>query len=152
MKNSETVLLIITFAVLTACGRERPPGSDTNLADSLSRHMVTLFNSGESARMAELFDEDAVFIMCGWRMCGRDSIRTGMKYLLQHSSDLEFTPVISSVSGGILYMTGLANFNWKNEGYSALARGIMTVIWKKQENGSWKITFEEENHGDLPEK
>lgn len=146
------ISLIILQAALVACNSNPQAKKDKNLVDSLTRDFTLALNSRDVNRLLNYFADDAIFISCGWRMGGKDSIASGLKFLLEHSSDLKIYPGTSSVSDEIVFTQGLITFKWVNESYSAIAKGIMILVWKKQKDGSWKITFEEENHGDLPEK
>jgi ketosteroid isomerase-like protein len=148
IKISATILL----TSILACSRNSQVSNDKGLVSSLTNDFTTAFNSGDVSKLMKSFADDAIVISCGWRMSGKDSVAGGMKYMLEHSSGMIISPGISNVTDDIVFLQGLVTLNWKNETYSALARGIIVIIWKKQDDGSWKITFEEENHGDIPEK
>ncbi|MGD0582252.1 MAG: nuclear transport factor 2 family protein [Bacteroidales bacterium] len=143
---------IALLASLIACTQNSQALKDKDLAGSLTKEVTLAFNSGNVNKLMTYFADDAIVISCGWRMSGKDSIASGMKYMLEHSSNMNTSIGPFSVNGNVIFIQGLITFNWKNESYSALAKGSMIMIWKKQNDDSWKITFEEENHGDLPEK
>jgi uncharacterized protein (TIGR02246 family) len=152
MNTMLKVSFIVLLASLVACSQNSQVLKDKELAGSLTRDFTLAFNSGDLNKLMNYFADDAIVISCGWRMSGKDSIAGGMKYMLEHSSSLITSMGPISVSGDLVFTQGLITFVWKNEGYSAIAKGAVIMIWKKQNDGSWKITYEEENHGDLPEK
>jgi len=152
MKTIIRISAAILLTSILSCSRNSQVPADKGLVSSLTNDFTIAFNSGDVTRLMKSFADDAIVISCGWRMSGRDSIEGGMKYMLEHSSEMIIDPGISNVTDDIIFLQGLVTLKWKNEAYSALAKGVILLIWKKQDNGSWKITFEEENHGDLPEK
>jgi ketosteroid isomerase-like protein len=152
MKTVTALLFAGLIAVGASCNRNAPGASENDTALKLAAEMTAAFNSGDVSKLMSYYDDDAVFISCGWRMGGKDSIESGMKYLLAHSSEMTFYPVTVSASGGLLSLNGLLTFTWKNESYTALAKGSCSLIWKKQPSGKYLLTFEEENHGDIREK
>lgn len=152
MNTKFAVSLLVLLASNLACSNHSQATKDKYLVGSLTKDFTVAFNSGDVNKLMNYFAEDAIVISCGWRMSGKDSIEGGMKYMLEHSTAMNVSPGISNVSDEIVFMEGLVTLNWKNESYSAIAKGVITLIWKKQKDESWKITFEEENHGDLPEK
>jgi uncharacterized protein (TIGR02246 family) len=152
MNTLYKVSLSIMLASLIACSGDTQAVKDRELVGSLTKEVTSAFNSGDVNKLVNIFTDDAIVISCGWRMSGKDSIAGGMKYMLEHSSDMVISPGVSNVSDDNVFLEGLVTLNWKNEDYSALAKGVITIIWKKQNDSTWKITFEEENHGDIPGK
>jgi ketosteroid isomerase-like protein len=152
MKTLSRIIASIMLMSVMACGRNARVQPEKGLVTSLTNDFTTAYNSGDLSKLMKSFANDAIVISCGWRMCGKDSIAGGMKYMLEHSSGIEISECISNISGDIVFLEGLVTLNWKNESYKAVAKGAITLIWKKQSDGSWKITFEEENHGDIAEK
>lgn len=146
------ISFVVLLTTLIACTQNSQALKDKDLVGSLTKDVTLAFNSGDVNKLMNYFADDAIVISCGWIMSGKDSIASGMKYILEHSSKMMTSTSLFSVSGDMVFTQGLITFNWKNEGYSALAKGAVTMIWKKQNDGVWKITFEEENHGDLPDK
>ncbi len=149
MKTLYTISAAILLVSLLACGRNERVPVDKGIVSSLTNDFTSAFNSGDASKLMKSFADDAVVISCGWRMCGKDSIAGGMKYMLEHSSGIAISEGISNIHGDIIFLEGLVTLNWKNESYNAVAKGVITLIWKKQSDLSWKITFEEEDHGDL---
>ncbi|HVN56774.1 MAG TPA: nuclear transport factor 2 family protein [Bacteroidales bacterium] len=142
------IILVCSYA----CSGPVKQVVETDLPGTLTEEVVSAFNSGDFKKVTDLCSDDAVVISCGWRMCGRDSVASGMKYLLAHSSDLSITPGTGKESPDNIFVSGLMIFRWKNESYSATAKGMMNIIWKKEAGNKWKITFLQEDHGDIPEK
>jgi len=145
-----TLYTILTLSVLSCTTHVRVKNNE--LSETLSDKVVNAFNSGDVGKLMELYTDDAIVISCGWRMCGKDSIAGGMKYLLEHASSLSFIPGPGRETPETLFLSGLMTFSWKNESYHATAKGMMNIVWKKQVDNSWKITWFQEDHGDIPEK
>ena len=144
-----TAFLLLTFV---ECNRATKPVVLNDLPGTLTDQVVTAFNTGDAQKISGLCTDDAIVISCGWRMCGKDSIASGMRYLLAHSSELTLTTGYIKETDENVFINALMVFRWKNESYFATAKGLMNMVWKKMPDNSWKITFLQEDHGDIPEK
>jgi ketosteroid isomerase-like protein len=151
--KSVNIIIIFTFLViLTSCTQKVTQNNDQAIVDSLINIATTAFNSGDINKLIGIYTDDAVIISGTVKMAGRDSIEKGWKIPLQHSKNIVIYKGLSSVTEDIIFSEGLFTFDWSVDNYSAFCKGIMTIVWKKQSDGSWKITYSAENHVDLVKK
>jgi ketosteroid isomerase-like protein len=99
-----------------------------------------------------IYADDAIVNSGGIKMCGKDSIAGGWKYVVPFAKNFSVYKGLSSVSSDMIYAEGLFTFDWQKDNHSAFAKGIFTLVWKKQQDGLWKITYHSEEHGDLAKK
>lgn len=71
------------------------------------------------------------------RVEGPDAIRELMSGLLA-TTKVEWAPIASGMRGDIGFTIGKATFTGKDDSW----RSTYVTIWKKQPDGSWKVTFD----------
>jgi uncharacterized protein (TIGR02246 family) len=149
MKTRNIILLFTVMLFITACTQKPGVDKDKALVDSLNTVAATAWGSGEIDKVMSIYAEDAIVISGQIKMSGKDSITNGWKNVVQHAKNFKTYLYVSSVSEDIVFTEGLYTFDWTQGNYSALAKGAAIVVWKKQVDKTWKITYHEENHGDL---
>jgi ketosteroid isomerase-like protein len=127
------------------------PSDDKNkaLVDSLNSVATTAWGSGVIDKVMNIYADDAVVISGQNKMAGKDSIANGWKYVAPYAKNFKTYESVFSVSNDMVFIEGLFTFDWNKDNYSALAKGVAIVVWKKQADNTWKITYHEEDHGDL---
>jgi ketosteroid isomerase-like protein len=151
--KSVNILIIFTFLLfLAACTPKVTLNNDQSIVDSLINVATAAFNSGDISKANNIFADDAVVIEGNLKAAGKDSIEKIWKVPIQHIKNFTFYKGLSSVTEDMVYCEGLFTFDWSMDNYSAFCKGKMIIIWKKQNDGSWKITYNEENHADLVKK
>jgi uncharacterized protein (TIGR02246 family) len=149
MKTRNIILLFIAMLFILAC--KQKPSDDMNkaLVDSLNIVATTAWGSGEIDKVMNIYADDAVVISGQTKMAGKDSIANGWKYVVPYAKNFKTYESVFSVSDNMVFIEGLYTFDWTKDNYSALAKGVAIVVWKKQADNTWKITYYEEDHGDL---
>jgi uncharacterized protein (TIGR02246 family) len=107
------------------------------------------FNSGDVAKLLSVYTDDAIFINGLVKISGKDSLAKSFSYMFQHSSNFKTYPALWSVQEDMVFIEGMFTFDWNMNGTVSHAKGVMKEIFIKEADNSWKITFGEENHGDI---
>ena len=149
MKTKNIILLFSAMLFITACTQKPSTDRDKALVDSLSTAAATAWGSGEIDKVMSIYADDAVVISGQHIMGGKDSITNGWKNVVHYAKNFKTYQSVSSVSEEMVFIEGLYTFDWNQGDYSALAKGVAIVVWKKQTDKTWKITYHEEHHGDL---
>ncbi|MFN8256305.1 MAG: nuclear transport factor 2 family protein [Bacteroidales bacterium] len=153
MKIKFFIITFISIIVFYSCINNYEPGNKNDaLVDSLIKVLTDGTNSGDLNKVSEIYADDAVVISMNSRAGGIDSIRKMWEIPSKHAKNFVHYKGVSSVTDDMVYMQGMFTFDWSMDNYNAACKGNMVVVWKKQADGKWKITYEEENHGDLVKK
>jgi len=149
MKKRNIILLFTAMIFIAACTQKPGADKDKALVDSLNTVAVTAWGSGEIDKVMSIYADDAVVISGQMKIGGKDSIANAWKYVVPYAKNFKTYQYVASVSEDMVYVEGLFTFDWNQGNYSALAKGVQIIVWKKQADNTWKITYSEENHGDL---
>jgi ketosteroid isomerase-like protein len=99
-----------------------------------------------SAGYMSYYADDAVEVPNGGPIIqGKVNIAKGMGFLDQKDNHLTWTPVGADVSASadLGYTYGTFEFRSKDkDGKPVIDRGKYTSIWKKQQDGSWKVVLD----------
>ena len=150
MKTRNIILLFTAMLFITACSQKPCADKDKALVDSLTTVATTAWSSGDINKIIGIYADDAVVISNQTKLCGKDSITNSWKISCQYAKNFNTSVGVSSVSKDMVYIEGLYTFDWNKGNYSALAKGVVILVWKKQADNKWKITYHQGNHGDLP--
>ncbi len=154
MKTKLIIPALLVFLAFSAC----TPKPETNenqtcenqvLADSLNIQATDAYNSGDVQKVLNLYADDAVFISQDLRIGGKDSLAVVLETMVPYMSNFNPDKGITTVTDNLIYYQGLFTFDWSKDNYSAMGKGLMTTVYEKQADNSWKITLAIENHGDL---
>jgi uncharacterized protein (TIGR02246 family) len=149
MKTKNIILLFTAMLFIIACTQKPSTDKDKALVDSLTTAAATAWGSGDIDKVMSIYADDAIVISGQLKFGGKDSIAKGWKNIVQYAKNFKTYQSVSSVSEEMVFTEGLYTFEWNQGNYSALAKGVAILVWKKQADNSWKITYHEENHGDL---
>jgi ketosteroid isomerase-like protein len=149
MKTKLFSLIGLIFIFMIACAPKETNSDDQKLVNSLTTLSTDAFNSNDVNRILGLFTDDAVFLNGLVKISGADSLRKSFSYMFQHSSNFRYYPALSSVKQDMVFIEGLFTFDWNMNGVVSHAKGMMREVFIKQPDNSWKITYSEENHGDI---
>jgi ketosteroid isomerase-like protein len=150
MKTRNIILLFTAMLFITACTQKPDTSKNQALVDSLNAVATTAWGSGVIDKVINIYADDAVVISGQIKMAGKDSIANVWKYVAPYAKNFKTYESVFSVSDDMVFIEGLFTFDWNKDNYSALAKGVAIVVWKKQADNTWKITYHEEDHGDLP--
>jgi uncharacterized protein (TIGR02246 family) len=137
---------IVALALLAASTAfAEPPAADPNRArvEKLGKQFTDAFNKGDVAGVASMYAEDAVaFPPESDLVKGRPAIEAmwkGMRDMGGQSMEFVVLDVVSS--GNLLVETGKAIL--QIGGATPVTVTVKyVVVWKKQKDGSWKITHD----------
>lgn len=148
----KTTLILSIGAILfccLGCSQKSGNSSDQSLVNRLSSMSAEAFNSGDVDKLLSVYADDAIFLNGQAKISGKDSLRTAFAYMFQHSSNFKIYPALFSVKEDMVFIEGMFTFDWNMNGIVSQAKGIMKEVFLKQSDNSWKITYGEENHGDI---
>jgi ketosteroid isomerase-like protein len=156
MKSFLIVLVAALLIVIIAAPNAHPPASASAkaTADTLRQlegeFMKAAAERGSVGYMS-YYADDAVEVPNGGPIIqGKVNIAKGMGFLDQKDNHLTWTPVGAdiSASGDLGYTYGTYEFRSKDkDGKPVIDRGKYTSIWKKQQDGSWKVVLDMGNAG-----
>jgi len=149
MKTKNLILLFFAMFFIIACTQKPSDNNNKALVDSLSAAANTAWSSGEIDKVMSIYANDAVVISGQIKMGGKDSISNGWKNVVHYATNFKTYNTVSSVTDDMVFIEGLYTFDWTQGNYSALAKGVAIVVWQKQSDNSWKITYHQEDHGDI---
>jgi ketosteroid isomerase-like protein len=150
MKTRNIILMFAAILVSTACTQKPSAGKDQALVDSLTTSATIAMGSGDINKLMSIYADDAIVLSNQMKLSGKDSITNGWKNVCQYAKNFKIYPGVSTVSKDMVFIEGLYTFDWNQGNYSVLAKGVIIQVWKKQADNTWKITYHEANHGDLP--
>lgn len=153
MKTKLIIPALLVFLAFSACTpkpetNENQTSENQALVDSLITQAAEAYSSGDVQKVLNLYSDDAVFISQDSRIGGKDSLAVFLEISLPYASNFNQDKGITSVTDDLIYYQGMYTFEW-NKDYSAMAKGFMTYVFKKQADNSWKITLAIEDHGDI---
>jgi ketosteroid isomerase-like protein len=149
MKTKYFILSAFIIFFTISCEKKTVVNSDKLLADSLAAVAADAFNSGDVSKALNTYASDAVFLNGTAKMSNIDTIANAFKYMFQHSKNFKYYPCLSSVTKELVFIEGMFTFEWHMDNNMSIGKGSMIVIFKKQADKKWKITYCEENHGDI---
>jgi ketosteroid isomerase-like protein len=148
MKTRSIILLFTALLFVSACKQMPADDKGKALVDSLNVVASTVWGSGALDKVMNLYADEAVMISGKYKMAGKDSIAVGWGAVVPYAKNFKMHECVFSVSDNMVFIEGLFTFDWNKDNYSSLAKGVSIVVWEKQADSSWKITYQEENHGD----
>jgi ketosteroid isomerase-like protein len=140
-------LLVIAVTLCTALADAQTPVSQPTTADTLKR-MEAEFMQAAAARGSQgymsYYAEDSVEIPNGADfLTGKGTIAKTMGFLDDKNNSLTWTPIGADVSGDLGYTYGSFEFRSRDaSGKTTINRGKYTSIWKRQNDGSWKVVLD----------
>jgi ketosteroid isomerase-like protein len=142
------VLLLLPLAV--AAEPAPPPSDPLEIAREEVRAAEIAFAgslvANDRAKFAAMIADDAVFLDGGGASRGRAEIVAGWEpFFASDAPEFLWHPEIVEISGG--GTLGLTRGPWTMKGIAKDGtpidrKGIFTSIWKKQADGSWRVTFD----------
>jgi uncharacterized protein (TIGR02246 family) len=149
MRRVTTFATIAALAILSVASASLalPPAADPNRArvEKLGKQFSEAFGKGDVAAVARMYAEDGMaFPPDAQIVKGRASIEAmwrGVKEIGVQSVEFEILDV--QTSGVLLVETGIATLHVTGAGPAeARVKIKYVVVWKKQKDGSWKISHD----------
>ena len=140
MIGSAVGLLLMAFGVACAPAPETEEGPATVRAaiEETNARFTEAFNQGDTAATAALYTEDAIVLPPGQGMVrGRPAIQESMAADIETNalSGLVLTTSDVRVGGNLAVEVG----TYSIQAGAMQDEGKYVVVWKKQEDGSWKL-------------
>lgn len=140
MKRNLLLLIALLVILISACNQAPEMAADIQTTDSLSQAWTDLWNSADVDGITGLFTKDAV-VITDTALISQDAIKTG--FILPAApilSNLICQKLNEAISGEMAYQSGSYKHDWvKNDTLIGKAAGYYTLVWKKQEDKSWKV-------------
>jgi ketosteroid isomerase-like protein len=156
MKSFLIVLVAAGLTVIIAALNPRPlalasPKASADTLRQLEGEFMKATAERGSAGYMSYYADDSVEVPNGGPIIqGKVNIAKGMGFLDQKGNHLTWTPVGAdiSASGDLGYTYGTYEFRSKDKGGKlVIDHGKYTSIWKKQQDGSWKVVLDMGNAG-----
>jgi uncharacterized protein (TIGR02246 family) len=107
---------------------------------------IEAWEKGDPARIAALFTDDAVMLSQGGRVFkGRQEILERQKAAMQSVTRPVKVSVITVkiwLDGNTAYETGKYKYEYTEKGEPTTEEGRYVTTWKRQSDGSWKLTMD----------
>lgn len=149
MRRATTLATIAALAILAAASAAlaEPPAADPNRArvEKLGKQFADAFGRGDIPGVAAMYAEDAVAFPPESEMVkGRAAIEAMWKGVRDMGvQSLAFTIVDVQTSGILSVETGKATMQVAGAGSAQATVSVKyVVVWKKQKDGSWKISHD----------
>ncbi len=146
MKTKTFLFLPALALVLFSCSTPQVTGNkDQALADSLFKSNVAVWSSGNAQKVTDQYTDDCLLIDNTDNSQGRwskDSVLVFVQSVAPFIKNLKAFPGPARVSGNCVYMDKYFSFDYVTPDFSVYIRGVATMIWLKQPDGSWKIALD----------
>jgi ketosteroid isomerase-like protein len=151
MKSFPAVFVVVVLIGIVVAPNTRPLASaSTKATPGTLRQLEAEFMKAAAERGSQgylsYYADDAVELPNrGPIVQGKVNIAKGMGFLDQKDNHLTWTPVGAdiSASGDLGYTYGTFEYRSKDkEGKPTIDHGKYTSIWKKQNDGSWKVVLD----------
>jgi uncharacterized protein (TIGR02246 family) len=132
--------LLILFLVSFSSAR----GDETEKIRAAEAAMMGAAAERGAEGFMSFYADDAVELPEGEQAIqGKANIAKAMQYLNDKNNRLTWTPNKVDVSGDLAYSYGVYEFrSTGKDGKLSSSSGKYTTIWKKQNDGSWKVVLD----------
>ena len=132
-------------------GMQRIPETEISSAvDPSDVHKLfeAAFNAGDADAIAALYETQAVLVLDGKPVIGREAIREAYRGIFAHRGTLELTTkkILESDAGiALLFGDWIHRFIDPTASFSAITRGSSIEIVRRQANGRWFFVIDVPN-------
>jgi ketosteroid isomerase-like protein len=141
----KTIILFLSFAaivVIAGCNPKTVTSKDGALADSLLKVNENAYNSGNAQKIADLFTDDALSIGNGKNTWTKDSILAWSKSVVPFIKNFKAYLGPTTVTADMVIMQKYWTMDYIVQGKNIPTKGLSTLIWKKQQDKTWKTVLE----------
>lgn len=149
MKTISFFFIIAAMLLIAGCNPKAETNKDQGLADSLLKVSDNAYNSKDAQIITNLFADDALMIVNGKNIWSKDSIYALFKDVASFTT-MNYKSYLgpTTTSPDMVQMQRYFTVEAVMGGSTLKGKGIVSLIWKKQADNSWKIvTFLE--HADM---
>lgn len=140
-----TIVLFLSIAailVIAGCNPKTAISKDQLLADSLLKANENAYNSGDAQKIADLFTTDALSIGNGKNTWTKDSILSWSKSVVPFIKNFKAYLGPTTVTADMVIMQKYWTMDYIVQGKALPTKGLSTLIWKKQQDKTWKTVLE----------
>lgn len=152
MRARSISFLLLMAVTLAACTPKPAPDNDQVLADSLITGLSKAISSGDLEKTMSYMADDVLVLDMGAVFSGKDTLRAHMEPLMPFYKNFAFQNGLTAVKNDLITYHGLFSVDWAMDTIPQPVRGVATLIWQKQLDGSWKMILEKVDFGMLVKK
>jgi uncharacterized protein (TIGR02246 family) len=140
-----TVLVALSFTFFACTGQQAEQLDMEQVRQAIEEadaKWVEAFNQGDAAGVAALYADDATLMPPNNKMIqGKEGVQEYWNGAIQMGlKDVSLTTVDLKGSGDLVYQIGKYSIGIEAEGQEPMRdSGKYIVVWKRQEDGSWKL-------------
>lgn len=140
MKRNQLLIVVLLVILFSSCSKAPVSTAKLESTDSIAQMWVDVWNAGDIDGITAQFAENAVVVT--------DTAYTGIKdlkagFILPAAPilrNLTCTKVSEAMGEDMAYQAGSYKHEWvKNDSVVGNASGFYSIVWKKQEDKSWKL-------------
>lgn len=152
-KKNRGPLLLTALIALAGCATPAPVPNATDLAaiTAFNSRYVQAINSGDMPTLSSLTDDDHIMLIPGRAPLEGKAANdaANAKYFEQFNTDEHWYPVETVIDGNLAYQRGTftSTATPKAGGAARTAKGSFLRIYRRQPDGSWRMTRDMFNSG-----
>ena len=150
MRTLAFYFIVVAVLLIASCKPKAETCKDQALADSLLTINVNAYNSGDGQKIADLFTDDALLIGNGKYTWTKDSILVWTKSVAPAIKNFRGYLGPTTVTEDMVIMTKYWTLDFVPQGSAMPAKGISTLVWKKQADNTWKTVLENSEYDIKP--
>jgi ketosteroid isomerase-like protein len=150
MRTLAFYVIAAATLLISACKPKTETCNDQVLADSLLKINVSAYNSGNAQKIADLFTDDALLIGNGKFTWTKDSILVWAKSVAPAIKNFRGYLGPTTVTEDMVIMTKYWTMDFVPQGAVMPAKGLSTIVWKKQADKTWKTVLENSQYDIKP--
>lgn len=140
MKRNQLIGLVLIVILFSSCSQAPVTSAKLESTDSIAQMWVDLWNAGDIDGITALFAENAV-VVTDTAFTGINDLKAG--FILPAAPvlrNLTCTKVSEAIGEDMACQSGSYIHDWvKNDSVVGNAKGFYSIVWKKQEDKSWKL-------------
>ena len=128
---------VLTVALLLSTSGALPVLAQTGgeVPDRLMAQFAEAWSRDDSAAVALMFAEDALFLETDTLYAGRDAIDAFQSPIMAGSEGMEITPLRSGTSGDLAFQVG----RWTLAHEGGPSTGVHTFVFRRDPDGEWRV-------------
>lgn len=147
-------LIVAAVMVLGGCATQVPvsnPAADLAAITAFNVRYLAAINSGDLATLSRLTDEDHIMLMPGRAPLAGKAANDAAngRYIEQYNTVERWNPIETVIEGSLAYQRGTftSTATPKGGGAARTVSGSFLRIYRRQPDGSWRMTRDMFNSG-----